>query len=75
MVEMNEYVNKLLDIQGKKLISKCDLAREIGVNYNTLVRILNEDADYVFAFKTMRKIKAFIEKHKMLLEDIDGRIQ
>lgn len=60
---VKEYIKKLDIIRKQLLISKYDLAKYIGMSYNTLKGIINNPEALVYA-PTYAKIKKFITKYE-----------
>lgn len=57
---LKEYIEKIHEIREVEFMSRMDLARELNIAYNTLTR-LQKNSD-TCSFKTMKKIKAFVDK-------------
>jgi hypothetical protein len=55
-----EYLQKLDDICKREFISVTELVRELDIAHNTFMRIKRSPEKC--AMKTMRKIKAFVDK-------------
>ena len=59
---ITEYLNKLDDICNNEFISITELVRDLGVAYNTIIRIRrNPDT---CSMKTRRKIKKFVDAYE-----------
>jgi hypothetical protein len=63
MSEKN-FVVRLLEIRDAGFMSMVGLAKSIGISFNTLYRYLESGDSSQMSLKTMRKIKAFVEKSK-----------
>ena len=61
MFDLQEYVRKLLIIKEDRLLGNTELAREMGMHFTTLTRMLKGE---VVSLQTMRKIKKFVERHE-----------
>jgi DNA-binding XRE family transcriptional regulator len=60
MSHVVDYLKRAEEIRKQKFISRTDLAKEIGISYNTLIRLDKEPCAY--ALKTMRSLKSYVEK-------------
>lgn len=67
---MEDHIKKLLDFQSEHILSRIDMAREMDIAYNTYVRVMDPDRTEPLSLKTLRKVKAFIDKHKVKTNDV-----
>ena len=61
------YRRKLQLLLEEKHISRVVLALEIGVEYNTLRKILDPEATNKWSNTTLRKIKSFLDRNERSL--------
>ncbi len=59
---VKDYMEKAGDISKREFMSRMDLARELNIAYNTLSRL--ERNPESCSLKTMKKIKAFVDKYE-----------
>jgi DNA invertase Pin-like site-specific DNA recombinase len=64
MSEKIEKIEIIKKLEKELFLSKNELAREIGINIETLRRVLNPNYTGEFTLKTKRLVKNFIEKHR-----------
>ena len=59
-MDVKLYIEKIEAIRRKELLSINEVMQEIGIAYQTWARI--KATPHVCALKTMRKLKAFVDK-------------
>lgn len=59
-MDVVEYLKRAEEIRKRELWSRTDLCNELGISYNTLVRI--ERMPTICALKTKKKIKQLVDK-------------
>lgn len=59
-MDVVEYLKRADEIRKHELWSRLDLVNELGISYNTLVRI--ERMPLVCALKTKKKLKKFVDE-------------
>jgi len=59
-MDVVEYLKRAEEIRKRELWSRLDLVNELGIVYNTLIRI--EKTPAICSLKTKKKLKAFVEK-------------
>ena len=59
-MDVVDYLKRAEEIRKNELWSRIDLASELGIAFNTLVRI--ERFPAICALKTKKKLKMFVEK-------------
>lgn len=64
MFDKKPYIKELLRIKEDVPMSLIEMSKEIGIQYNTLKTFLDVNDNNVVRNPTIRKIKAFINKHK-----------
>jgi hypothetical protein len=65
MFDIKDYLRRAQLIQDSVPLSFSEMAREIGVSYHTLKRIMSDDAAHAtISARTMRKIKEFVTKYE-----------
>lgn len=60
MFENKEYIDLLLDIAERELMTKADLAKAMAIGYSTLMVVL---AGKPIGMKVKKKIRDFINKY------------
>ena len=60
-MSIKDYINKINHIREKELLTLLQVCHEIGISYNTWVRI-NFGPEEKIALKTKRKIRDFVDK-------------
>jgi hypothetical protein len=63
------YRTKLEKCLQNRSISKMIMAVDIGIEYNTLKRILDPQSPHKWSNKTARKIKSFLERNERYLHE------
>jgi predicted transcriptional regulator len=64
MFTTKDYIQTLEQIRQELLLNYVDLAKEIGVSYVTLRRIIEMNGEVEITMPVKRKIKEFITKHR-----------
>lgn len=59
---LREYIDKLEKIREEKMMSKLDMCKQIDVTYMTMEKILKREN---IAFKTVKKIKNYVDEYEM----------
>ena len=63
MVDKQPFIDKLLDIIEREMLSLCELAKELDLRYITVKYLLDPDNKDLIREATARKIQAFINKY------------
>jgi hypothetical protein len=63
MVDKQPYIDQILYIRDKQMLSLCELAKELDLRYITVKYLLDPDNKDQIREATARKIKAFINKY------------
>ena len=69
MFDQQEYVRKLRALREFMPVSSWELSHEIGVSYNTFLRIIDETGTKPISYKTKRRLMSYIHDY----EDKHGR--
>jgi DNA-binding Xre family transcriptional regulator len=63
-IQRDEWIEKLEAICARRILSGRELAREIGIHYNTLVVFMDRDDLTVCNPKTIRTIDKYIKHNE-----------
>jgi hypothetical protein len=63
MLDVNDYLEKLESIRGKKLLSITELANKMGISNVTLLRLFKHKDARKVQYKTLRLLRDFVEEN------------
>ena len=64
MFDTKNYIHTLESIRKDRLMSKAELAHELGITYGTLMRVMDPLGTSPLSNKTMRAVRDFINTYK-----------
>jgi transcriptional regulator with XRE-family HTH domain len=63
MPDISFYRKRLREIRDENLLTVREMADEIGVSIQLIYQVLDDESKRTFSFMSLRKFKAFIDKH------------
>jgi len=64
MNDLIEYRSTIKAIMQRNGMPRSEAARQIGISWGCLERVLNENSEQTIQYKTLQKMKKFIETNK-----------
>jgi len=63
MIDRDDYSSKIKTVMEREHFNLAFMERELGVTFNTLMRIIEPDKNINWSNKTIQKVKLFLRKY------------
>lgn len=67
MFDLRDYARRLEEIRKRELMTIACLCKELDMARNTLMRVMDPNNKFPIAFKTLKKIRDFVDAREKVI--------